>query len=52
MEHLELSLKHLFADLHRSGLWADEKIISDSILLAPASEILAAYDATGWNQRE
>ena len=45
MEHLELSLKHLFADLHRSGLWADEKIISDSILLAPASEILAAYDA-------
>ncbi|MAC79358.1 MAG: trehalase [Rhodobacteraceae bacterium] len=43
MEYLDQSLRELFVDLHTSGLWADEKAISDSILLAPADEILAAY---------
>lgn len=45
MEHLDQSLKDLFVDLHCSGLWIDEKAISDSILRAPAGEICAAYDA-------
>src|SRR3989338_5786562 len=45
MEHLDQTLKTLFVDLHRSGLWPDEKEISDSILLAPAAEILRAYEA-------
>ncbi|MBY6006677.1 trehalase [Salipiger bermudensis] len=44
MEHLDQSLKDLFVDLHCSGLWVDEKAISDSILRAPAEEICAAYD--------
>lgn len=43
MEHLDLSLAELFKDLHLSGLWPDEKVISDSILLSPAPEILRAY---------
>ena len=45
MEYLDQSLKELFVDLHCSGLWTDEKVISDSILLAPAEEIRAAYAA-------
>lgn len=45
MEHLDQTLKALFVDLHRSGLWADEKAISDSILLAPAADILRAYES-------
>lgn len=45
MEYLDQTLKTLFVDLHRSGLWADEKEISDSILLAPATEILRAYES-------
>jgi alpha,alpha-trehalase len=45
MEHLDQTLKTLFVDLHQSGLWPDEKAISDSILLAPAAEILRAYEA-------
>ncbi len=45
MEYLDHTLKGLFVDLHRSGLWPDEKAISDSILLAPADEILRAYAA-------
>ena len=50
MEHLEDSLGDLFTDLHLSGLWPDEKAISDSILLFPAQDILrdyAAVKATG-----
>ena len=43
MEYLDQSLKGLFVDLHTSGLWHDQKVISDAILLAPAEEILAAY---------
>ena len=43
MEYLDQSLKELFVDLHVSNLWPDEKVISDSILLAPAEEIRAAY---------
>lgn len=43
MEHVERSLGDLFVDLHRSGLWPDQKVISDSILLAPAEQIVAAY---------
>ncbi|MEO8242246.1 MAG: trehalase family glycosidase [bacterium] len=43
MEHVEQSLGTLFVDLHRSGLWPDQKAISDSVLLAPAPEIVAAY---------
>lgn len=45
MEYLDQTLKSLFVDLHRSGLWHDGKVISDAILLAPAEEILAAYTA-------
>ncbi|GLS87089.1 periplasmic trehalase [Cypionkella aquatica] len=45
MEHLEQSLGDLFVDLHMSGFWPDEKAISDSILLAPAPDILRAYHA-------
>ncbi|WP_172329420.1 trehalase family glycosidase [Mangrovicoccus sp. HB161399] len=45
MEYLDQSLETLFADLHCSGLWPDEKAISDSVLLAPAEEIRAAYAA-------
>ena len=43
MEYPEQSLQGLFVDLHRSGLWPDQKAISDSILTAPAAEIVAAY---------
>ncbi|MBI1173207.1 trehalase [bacterium] len=45
MEHLDQSLNGLFVDLHRSGHWHDQKVISDAILLAPADQILAAYRA-------
>lgn len=45
MEYLEQSLKDVFVDLHSSGLWSDEKVISDSILLAPAEDIRSAYAA-------
>ena len=45
MEYLGQNLKALFVDLHCSGLWHDEKVISDSILLAPADDILRAYEA-------
>jgi alpha,alpha-trehalase len=45
MEYLDRSLQELFADLHTSGLWDDEKAISDSILLASPEEICRAYAA-------
>lgn len=45
MEYLDRTLKGLFVDLHCSGLWHDEKAISDSILLAPADVVLADYAA-------
>ncbi|MEO7382796.1 MAG: trehalase family glycosidase, partial [Paracoccaceae bacterium] len=45
MENLDQNLKGLFVDLQKSGLWPDQKVISDSILLAPADEILRAYAA-------
>ena len=45
LEHLEQSLGDLFKDLHLSGIWPDEKAVSDSILLSPAPEILSAYQA-------
>lgn len=45
MEVIDQSLKDLFTDLHTSGIWPDEKAIADSILLATAAEIRAAYDA-------
>ena len=44
MIHLEQALRELFVDLHLSGLWVDEKAISDAILKRPAEEIAAAYD--------
>ena len=44
MEHVEQSLGAVFTDLHVSGLWPDQKVISDSVLLAPAAEIVAAYE--------
>lgn len=44
MEYLDQSLKGLFVDLQTSGLWPDQKVIADAVLLAPAGEILAAYD--------
>ncbi len=43
MEFLDQALKDLFVDLHTSGHWPDQKVISDAILLAPADEILTAY---------
>ncbi len=42
MGYLDQNLKQLFVDLRCLGLWHDEKVISDSILLAPAEAILAA----------
>ena len=45
MEFLDQTLKGLFVDLHTSGLWHDQKVISDAVLLAPAEVILAAYAA-------
>ena len=45
MEYPEQSLHDLFTDLHLSGLWHDGKVISDAILLSPASQILQAYHA-------
>lgn len=45
MEYLDRTLGELFAALHLSGLWPDGKTLSDSILLAPADEVLAAYRA-------
>ena len=45
MEYLDQSLNGLFVDLHSSGLWHDQKLISDAILLAPPQQILAAYAA-------
>lgn len=44
MEFLDQSLPGLFVDLHRSGHWPDQKVISDAVLLAPPAQILAAYD--------
>jgi alpha,alpha-trehalase len=43
MEYLDQSLGELFKELHLSGLWPDEKEISDSILLSPAADILRSY---------
>lgn len=45
MEYLDHALKDLFVDLHTSGHWHDQKVISDAILLAPADQILSAYAA-------
>ena len=45
MEYLDQSLNGLFVDLQTSGHWLDQKVIADAILLAPATEILAAYSA-------
>jgi alpha,alpha-trehalase len=45
MEYVDQSLNGLFVDLHTSGHWPDQKVISDAVLLAPAAEILAAYAA-------
>lgn len=43
MEYPDQSLGDLFTDLHLSGFWPDQKVISDAVLLAPASEIVWAY---------
>jgi alpha,alpha-trehalase len=45
MEHIELALGELFADLSRSGLWHDEKPLADAVMCAKPEEILAAYRA-------
>jgi alpha,alpha-trehalase len=45
MEAIDRSLKNLFVDLQLSGLWTDEKAISDALLKFPAREILANYEA-------
>ena len=45
MEYLDQTLKGLFVDLHRSGIWPDQKVISDSILKAPSAQVLAEYEA-------
>jgi len=45
MEFLDQSLRQVFVDMQCSGLWPDQKVFSDSILLAPAQDICAAYDA-------
>lgn len=44
MEHIDQSLKSLFVALHTSGLWEDEKTISDAILKHEAEDILAAFE--------
>jgi len=45
MEFLDQSLSDLFVDLHRSGLWPDEKAISDSVMLESPDFIMMAYHA-------
>ncbi len=45
MEHPDQSLGALFTDLHLSGLWPDQKAISDAVMLAEPGTILAAYRA-------
>ena len=45
MEYLDQTLQGLFVDLHRSGIWPDQKVISDSILKAPSAQVLAEYEA-------
>ncbi|OZA00420.1 MAG: trehalase, partial [Rhodobacterales bacterium 17-64-5] len=45
MEYLDHALRDLFVDLHTSGHWPDQKVIADAVLLAPADQILAAYDS-------
>ncbi len=44
MTHIDQTLKELFVALHTSGLWEDEKVLSDAVLRAPAEDILAAYE--------
>lgn len=43
MERVELLLEELFTDLHVSGIWSDEKYISDAQLNAHPKTILAKY---------
>lgn len=43
MKPLDKELAELFVDLQTSGIWEDEKYISDAELLAPSAEVLSAY---------
>jgi len=45
MHRIDRDLKELFVALHTSGIWEDEKAISDAVLKVSPEEILAAYDA-------
>ena len=40
---VEIVLAELFVDLHTSGLWPDEKYISDAIVQGDPKEVLIAY---------
>jgi alpha,alpha-trehalase len=42
---VEVTLAELFVDLHTSGLWSDEKYISDAVVQGEPTEVLSAYRA-------
>ena len=44
MHRIDRDLKALFIALHTSGIWEDEKAISDAVLKYSPEEILAAYE--------
>lgn len=43
MKRLEVVLEELFVDLHTSGIWSDEKYISDAELKGNPEEVLDTY---------
>lgn len=45
MHRIDRDLKELFVALHTSGIWHDEKALSDAVLKHEPEEILAAYEA-------
>ena len=44
MNTIDQLLGELFVDLHTSGIWEDEKYISDAELTTPIDEVLALYN--------
>ncbi len=43
MEYIDQALGELYTELTGSGLWHDEKVLADAVMLAPPAEILAEY---------
>ena len=43
MHRIDRDLKELFVALHTSGIWHDEKALSDAVLKHAPEAILAAY---------